>query len=96
VSPTIEEKYEQVQSLISMGKERGYLLGEEVNEALPAEVHSPEEIEELFSTLERFGIGVFENVFAAEAARSSVETIEIGGIEVSAIEPKDEGEAAEI
>jgi len=96
VSPTIEEKYEQVQSLISMGKERGYLLGEEVNEALPAEVHSPEEIEELFSTLERFGIGVFENVFAAEAARSSVETIEIGGIEVSAIEPKDEGEATEI
>lgn len=96
MSPTIEEKYEQVQSLISMGKERGYLLGEEVNEALPAEVHSPEEIEELFSTLERFGIGVFENVFAAEAARSSVETIEIGGIEVSAIEPKDEGEATEI
>jgi RNA polymerase primary sigma factor len=96
VSPTIEEKYEQVQSLISMGKERGYLLGEEVNEALPAEVHSPEEIEELFSTLERFGIGVFENVFAAEAARSAVETIEIGGIEVSAIEPKDDGEAAEI
>jgi RNA polymerase primary sigma factor len=96
VSPTIEEKYEQVQSLISMGKERGYLLGEEVNEALPAEVHSPEEIEELFSTLERFGIGVFENVFAAEAARSAVETIEIGGIEVSSIEPKDDGEAAEI
>jgi RNA polymerase primary sigma factor len=96
VSPTIEEKYEQVQSLISMGKERGYLLGEEVNEALPAEVHSPEEIEELFSTLERFGIGVFENVFAAEAARAALETIEIGGIEGSAIEPKDEGEAAEI
>jgi RNA polymerase primary sigma factor len=96
VSPTIEEKYEQVQSLISMGKERGYLLGEEVNEALPAEVHSPEEIEELFTTLERFGIGVFENVFAAEAARAALETIEIGGIESSVIEPKDEGEAAEI
>jgi RNA polymerase primary sigma factor len=96
VSPTIEEKYEQVQSLISMGKERGYLLGEEVNEALPAEVHSPEEIEELFTTLERFGIGVFENVFAAEAARSALETIEIGGIEGAAIEPKDEGETAEI
>jgi RNA polymerase primary sigma factor len=71
-------------------------LGEEVNEALPAEVHSPEEIEELFTTLERFGIGVFENVFAAEAARAALETIEIGGIEGSAIEPKDEGEAAEI
>ncbi len=34
----IEEKYDQVRQLIAMGKERGYLLYDEVNDILPAEV----------------------------------------------------------
>ena len=46
----IEEKYDQVRQLIAMGKERGYLLYDEVNDILPAEVHSSEEIDELLST----------------------------------------------
>ena len=33
----IEEKYDQVRQLIAMGKERGYLLYDEVNDILPAE-----------------------------------------------------------
>src|SRR2546426_7350517 len=41
----IEEKYGQVRQLINMGKERGYLLSDEVNDILPAEVHSSEEAE---------------------------------------------------
>ncbi len=32
----IEEKYDQVRQLINMGKERGYLLYDEVNDILPA------------------------------------------------------------
>ena len=32
----IEEKYDQVRQLIAMGKERGYLLYDEVNDILPA------------------------------------------------------------
>ena len=36
----IEEKNDQVRQLIATGKERGYLLYDEVNDILPAEVHS--------------------------------------------------------
>jgi RNA polymerase primary sigma factor len=58
----IEEKYDQVRQLITMGKERGYLLYDEVNDILPAEVHSSDEIDDLLSTFERHGIDVFEDV----------------------------------
>ena len=34
-----EDSHEQVQGLITIGKERGYVLIEEVNEAVGAEVH---------------------------------------------------------
>jgi len=57
----IEEKYDQVRQLITMGKERGYLLYDEVNDILPAEVHSSDAIDDLFSTFERHGIDVFED-----------------------------------
>ena len=40
MSLALEEKYDQVRQLIAMGKERGYLLYDEVNDILPAEVHS--------------------------------------------------------
>jgi len=46
----IEEKFDQVRQLIALGKERGYLLYDEVNDALPAEVHSSEDIDDLLST----------------------------------------------
>ena len=46
----LEEKYEAVRALITVGKERGYLLYDEVNDSLPAEVHSSEEIDDLLTT----------------------------------------------
>ena len=54
---TVEDKYEEVRQLVVLGKERGYLAIEEINEMLPEEVStSPEEIEEVFSLLETQGI----------------------------------------
>ena len=76
MSLTIEEKYDQVRNLIAMGKERGYLLFDEVNDILPAEVHSPEEIDELLSTLERYHIEIYEDVSAAKAGNASSEASE--------------------
>jgi RNA polymerase primary sigma factor len=76
LSLSIEEAYEQVRNLIAMGRERGYLLSDEINEVLPAEVHSPEEIDDLLSTFERYGIGIYEDVAAAKAARASLEVAE--------------------
>ena len=58
----LEEKYDQVRQLIAMGKERGYLLYDEVNDILPPEVHSSEEIDDLLSTFERYGIDVYEDL----------------------------------
>ena len=54
----IEEKYDQVRQLISIGKERGYLLYDEVNDILPPELHSSAEIDETLSAFERYGIDV--------------------------------------
>ncbi len=64
----IEEKYDQVRQLINMGKERGYLLYDEVNDLLPPEIHSSEEIDDLLSTFERYGIDVYEDLASAKAA----------------------------
>jgi RNA polymerase primary sigma factor len=73
VSLALEEKYDQVRQLIAMGKERGYLLYDEVNDILPAEVHSSEEIDDLLSTFERYGIDVYEDLSTAKAALAAAD-----------------------
>ncbi|MGA9593027.1 MAG: RNA polymerase sigma factor RpoD [Candidatus Acidiferrales bacterium] len=70
----LEEKYDQVRQLIAMGKERGYLLYDEVNDILPAEVHSSEEIDDLLSTFERYGIDVYEDLASAKAALAAADS----------------------
>jgi RNA polymerase primary sigma factor len=85
LAPVIEEQYDQVRHLISIGKERGYLLYDEVNDLLPPEVHSSEEIDELPSAFERYGIDVYEDATSAEAARDAAEATDF-----SVVEPKEE------
>src|ERR1700720_1949002 len=75
--------HEQVRNLITVGKERGYLLSEEVEQVLPAELHSSEEIDDLLSTFERIGIVIYEDLAAAKAARA---TPEAGASESHAID----------
>jgi RNA polymerase primary sigma factor len=84
VTLALEEKYDQVRQLITMGKERGYLLYDEVNDILPAEVHSSEEIDDLLSTFERYGIDVYEDLSTAKAALAAADAD--GGVEP----PKDD------
>jgi RNA polymerase primary sigma factor len=76
VTLALEEKYDQVRQLIAMGKERGYLLYDEVNDILPAEVHSSEEIDDLLSTFERYGIDVYEDLSTAKAALAAADPSE--------------------
>ena len=68
MSLAIREKNEQVRNLVNLGKERGYLLHDEVIELLPVEQHATEELDKLFSTLERESIEVYEDLAAAKAA----------------------------
>jgi RNA polymerase primary sigma factor len=85
LAPVIEEKYDQVRQLISIGKERGYLLYDEVNDILPPEVHSSDEIDEVLSTFDRYGIGIYEDAATAESACDAAEATDFG-----AGEPKEE------
>jgi RNA polymerase primary sigma factor len=88
VTLALEEKYDQVRQLIAMGKERGYLLYDEVNDILPAEVHSSEEIDDLLSTFERYGIDVYEDLSTAKAALAAADSADTA--EVAKDEPASE------
>src|SRR5579864_6879692 len=58
---SIEEKYDEVRQLINIGKEKGYLLYDEVNELLPAEITSSDELDDLFNTFGSAGIEVIDS-----------------------------------
>jgi RNA polymerase primary sigma factor len=89
----LEEKYDAVRQLIAVGKERGYLLYDEVNDSLPAEVHSSEEIDDLLTTFERNGIEIYEDAASAKAARAVEVSTESGDHEVVVKEDAHEGES---
>jgi RNA polymerase primary sigma factor len=89
----LEEKYDAVRQLIAVGKERGYLLYDEVNDSLPAEVHSSEEIDDLLTTFERNGIEIYEDAASAKAARAVEVSVDGGDREVVVKEDAHEGES---
>ena len=47
---SIEDKFDEVQQLITIGKEKGYLLYDEVNDLLRADITSSDDLDDLFST----------------------------------------------
>ena len=57
---SIEERYDEVRQLIQIGKEKGYLLYDEVNEMLPSEITSSEDLDDLFNAFGSAGIEVVE------------------------------------
>ena len=59
--PPIEERSDEIRQLILVGKEKGFLLFEEINECLPADVTSSEELDDLFNTFQAAGIEVVES-----------------------------------
>jgi RNA polymerase primary sigma factor len=66
----IEEKYEEVRQLINLGRERGYLLYDEINDVLPEEVHSPEDLDDMFLLFDSLGI---EMVDSEEKYKAKIE-----------------------
>ena len=68
MSLTSQEERDEVRSLIAVGKERGYLLSDEVESVLPPEAHSAEEIEDHLSTFD--GIAIYDDLAAAKAAQT--------------------------
>ncbi|MGO8818652.1 MAG: RNA polymerase sigma factor RpoD [Terriglobia bacterium] len=62
-----DEKFDQVNKLISLGKEKGYLLYDEVNDLLPSDVHSAEDLSDLLSMFDNEGIEVVDSPRAKAA-----------------------------
>ena len=58
---SIEERYDEVRQLINIGKEKAYLLYDEVNELLPSEITSSDELDDLFNTFGSAGIEVIDS-----------------------------------
>ncbi len=57
----VEEKYSSVKQLIELGKEKGYLLYDEIYEMLPEEVVSlPDELDEIYIRFSDLGIDVID------------------------------------
>ncbi|MFP5229809.1 MAG: RNA polymerase sigma factor RpoD [Acidobacteriota bacterium] len=57
----IEDKYEaDIQKLIDAGKEKGYLTYNEVNDLLPGEMNSPDDLDDLITTIGTQGIDILE------------------------------------
>ena len=77
-----QEKNDHIRNLITVGKERGYLLTDEVNGVLAAEEHSTEELDNLFASLETDGIEIYEDASAAKLANTAVELTETTEIEI--------------
>jgi len=59
---SVEEKYAEVKLLIALGKEKGFLLYDEIYETLPEEVTSlPEELDEIYIRFNDLGIDIVED-----------------------------------
>ena len=57
----LEEKHDEVRQLIEIGKEKGYLLYDEVNELLPSDITRSDDLDELFTAFGHAGIEVVDS-----------------------------------
>ena len=56
----LDDKFEDIKKLIDTGKEKGYLTYDQVNDLIPHDVHSPEDLDDLLTTIGTQGIDVLE------------------------------------
>jgi RNA polymerase primary sigma factor len=88
-APLIDLNDAQVKKLISRAKKRGFVTYDELNEALPQDQMSSEQIEDIMSAINEMGINVVENEEATEddneesepepAAEDEVDPLDDGG-----------------
>ena len=56
----LDDKYDDIKKLIDAGKEKGYLTYDQVNDLIPQDVHSPDDLDDLLTTIGTQGIDVLE------------------------------------
>jgi RNA polymerase primary sigma factor len=75
---SIEDKYDEVKELMNIGKEKGYLLYDEVNDLLPEDLNSSEDLDSIFQLFGSAGIEVvdsehkFQEDFKKEETREEI------------------------
>src|SRR5579864_523515 len=92
---SVEEKYVEVKQLIALGKEKGFLLYDEIYEVLPEEVTSlPEELDEIYIRFADLGIDVVEDAEKQIVTTPAKGTMTIDGtIEEKEMDQREEVQA---
>ena len=76
----LEDKFDEVRQLIVIGKEKGYLLYDEVNDLLPADLTAnPEDLEELLAVFAAAGIDLVDSEKGYKLEREGIERPEADG-----------------
>ena len=57
----LEDKFDDIKKLIDAGKEKGYLTYNEVNDLIPNDLQSPDDLDDLLTTIGTQGIDVLES-----------------------------------
>ena len=79
----LDDKYDDIKKLIDAGKEKGYLTYSEVNDLIPHDVHSPEDLDDLLTTIGTQGIDVLEGPkLPSSALDKKFEEVEEGSEDV--------------
>jgi RNA polymerase primary sigma factor len=61
VGLALDDKFEDIKKLIDAGKEKGYLTYDQVNDLIPGDVHSPDDLDDLLTTIGTQGIDVLDS-----------------------------------
>src|SRR3954454_2651100 len=72
-APLIDLNEAQLKKLIARAKKRGYVTYDEINDALPQDQMSSEQIEDIMSSLNDMGVQVVENEERDEDEEGSAE-----------------------
>ena len=81
-APLIDLNEASIKKLITRAKKKGYITYDELNEALPQDQMSSEQIEDVMSAISEMGVNIVENDEEAEAENeqeNEVEEIADGG-----------------
>ncbi len=74
----LDDKFEDIKKLIDAGKEKGYLTYDEANDLIPHDVHSPEDLDDLLTTIGTQGIDVIEGAKPPSSGFDKAEDVEAG------------------
>jgi RNA polymerase primary sigma factor len=74
----LEDKFDDIKKLIDAGKEKGYLTYNEVNDLIPHDVHSPDDLDDLMATISTQGIDVLEGPSKMPSGLDKTDEMEAG------------------